>query len=78
MAKFVIDIDLDNPLQDHNGHKVYKAKGFNSLVFDETGLQKLETCNEDFLDNEFTKRITAILKGLHKPVDRYSESKGDY
>jgi len=37
--KFIIEID--KMYLDYNGNKLYKVKGFNSLVFDEHGLQKL-------------------------------------
>lgn len=37
--KFIIEID--KMYLDYNGNKLYKVKGFNSLVFDEAGLQKL-------------------------------------
>lgn len=38
--KYVIEID--NEFKDFHGNKLYKAKGFNSLVFDQNGLDKLE------------------------------------
>lgn len=38
--KFEIEIDSD--FVDWNGNKLYRIKGFNSLVFDENGLNKLQ------------------------------------
>ena len=42
MSKYIIDI-VDMPYQnDGDGKKLYRARYFNSLVFDEDGLDKLE------------------------------------
>lgn len=35
-------IEIENEFKDFYGNKLYKAKGFNSLVFDQNGLDKLE------------------------------------
>lgn len=43
--KYVIDIE-DVAIERPDGRKVYAAKGFNSLVFDEVGLGKLEPYRE--------------------------------
>ena len=40
-SKFVIEIEEQFTGQD--GNKLYRVKGFNSLVFDEEGLKRLET-----------------------------------
>ena len=37
--KFVIEVD--RVFTDDNGNKLYRIKGFNSLVFDENGIEKL-------------------------------------
>lgn len=38
--KFVIEVEKE--FLDENNNKLYKMKGFNSLVFDENGIRKLE------------------------------------
>ena len=44
--KYIIEIN-DTPMTTPElGKKLYKAKGFNSLVFDKNGLDKLEKTNE--------------------------------
>ncbi len=35
-------IEIENEFKDSYGNKLYKAKSFNSLVFDQNGLDKLE------------------------------------
>lgn len=35
-------IEIENEFKDSYGNKLYKANGFNSLVFDQNGLDKLE------------------------------------
>lgn len=43
MKRYVIEIAEEPYTNDHaNGLKLYKAKGFNSLVFDEIGLSRLQ------------------------------------
>lgn len=49
--KFIIEIDkIYANTTNHGCEKVYRIKGFNSLVFDEYGLDKLEKydCNKEF------------------------------
>ncbi len=40
--KYTIEIDTDKVFTDGQNNKLYRAKGFNSLVFDKCGLDKLE------------------------------------
>lgn len=39
--KYIIEI-IDKPFKDDNGREVWRAKGFNTLYFDQNGLDKLE------------------------------------
>lgn len=41
MSKYIIEIE-DEPFLRESGSPLYKAKNFNSLVFDETGLRRLK------------------------------------
>lgn len=49
--KYIIDIE-DEPMKGTDGSKVYRAKGFQSLVFDENGLKKLTPLSEHGLEKE--------------------------
>ena len=45
--KFIIEIDkIYANTTNHGCEKVYRIKGFNSLVLDENGLNQLQRCNE--------------------------------
>ena len=47
MSKYIIEIE-DRPFKNVDGSKkLYRAKGFNTLVFDELGLSKLEKYEPD-------------------------------
>ena len=53
--KYIIEIE-DNPMFLRSGDMLWKAKGFNTLVFDKNGLDKLQKYEE------FTINKTAELK----------------
>ena len=53
--KYIIEVE-DNPMFLRNGDMLWKAKGFNTLVFDKNGLDKLQKYEE------FTINKTAELK----------------
>lgn len=55
--KYIIDLE-DTPI---NG--LYKAKGFNSLVFDEYGLEKLKTAQEEFEQYHRTGYALGLKEG---------------
>ena len=39
--KFIIEL-CAKPMKNENGNDIWRVKGFNTLVFDQTGLDKLE------------------------------------
>lgn len=43
--KYIIEI-IDKPFKDDNGREVWRAKGFNTLYFDQNGLDKLDEYKE--------------------------------
>lgn len=46
--KYVINVDLDNPIfGSESGKPQYPVKGFDKLFFDEKGLRKLQEMQED-------------------------------
>ena len=48
--KFIIEIDkIYANTTNHGCEKVYRIKGFNNLVLDENGLDKLWTCRKDLI-----------------------------
>ena len=51
--QYVIEIDDADVIKLNNGHKVYRAKGFDTLVFNENGLKQLKAVshNSDSTDN---------------------------
>lgn len=51
--KYIIDIE-DKPFESDGGEKLYRAKRFKSLVFDQRGLDKLQKINEQELEEEFS------------------------
>lgn len=40
--QYIIEIDDADIIKLNNGHKVYRAKGFDTLVFNENGLKQLK------------------------------------
>ena len=68
--KYTIEIDTDKVFTDGQNNKLYRAKGFNSLVFDKCGLDKLEPVEKAW-ENELEKhRREAYDKG-------YADGKAD-
>ena len=65
--KYIIEIEdepferNDDPVIPHGMDELYKAKGFNSLVFDENGLDKLTSLNEA-LDEAFWNGYKACMQ----------------
>lgn len=57
--KFVIEIGEVLKGTD-NGAKLYRIKGFNSLVFDKNGIDKLEKCNENEIEEAYQKGMNEI------------------
>ena len=67
---YVIEIDDEHPFvrrYDHTNEpvKLYPAVGFNALVFDDVGLQKL-TPYEKQIENDFIAMADAYLRIEHE------------
>lgn len=43
--KFIIEL-CEKPMKNENGNDIWRVKGFNTLVFDQNGLDKLEEYKE--------------------------------
>ena len=43
--KYIIEL-CDKPMKNENGNDIWRVKGFNTLVFDQNGLDKLEEYKE--------------------------------
>ena len=43
--KYIIEL-CEKPMKNENGNDIWRVKGFNTLVFDQNGLDKLEEYNE--------------------------------
>ena len=70
MSKYIIDIE-EKPLcvfdKDTQTYfpRLWRVKGFNSLVFDEEGLNRLEELNSDYINEHFGDlQDTAYQRGL--------------
>ena len=70
MSKYIIDIE-EKPLcvfdEDTQTYfpRLWRVKGFNSLVFDEEGLSRLEELNSDYINEHFGDlQDTAYQKGF--------------
>ena len=70
MSKYIIDIE-EKPLcvfdEDTQTYfpRLWRVKGFNSLVFDEEGLSRLEELNSDYINEHFGDlQDTAYQRGL--------------
>ncbi len=49
--QYIIEIDDTDIIKLNNGHKVYRAKGFDTLVFNENGLKQLKTVSNNSSNN---------------------------
>lgn len=68
--KYTIEIDTDKVFTDGQNNKLYRVKGFNSLVFDKCGLDKLEPIEKTWEDELEKHRREAYDKG-------YADGKAD-
>ena len=71
--KYVIEIDEEHPYTRRTSHtneekKLYPVVGFNTLVFDDVGLQKL-TPYEKQIENDFIAVADAYLRIEHEQED---------
>ncbi len=71
MSKYIIEIEdepfgrNDDPVIPHGMDELYRAKGFNSLVFDENGLEKL-TSFDKALEEAYQKGLDDAWKAIIK------------
>lgn len=67
--KFIIEIaevcTTDRRKSTEEEHTLYRAKGFNSLVFDDNGLDKLQKCEELSNDSKEMLEMKVYSKGLN-------------
>lgn len=61
--KFVIEIDQ---IFENAGKTLYRMKGFNTLVFDETGLLKLARLHDIDVPKQFTVGDEIIINGYYE------------
>lgn len=78
--KYIIEIE-EKPLCvfDNDTHtyfpRLWRVKGFNSLVFDEEGLSRLEELNSDYINEHFSDlQDDAYNKGYAQCQDDYSDA----
>lgn len=63
--KYVIEI-IEKPFKDDAGRDVWRAKGFNTLYFDQNGLDKLEEYVEPPVTHKFEVGDVCYISGMHK------------
>lgn len=74
--KYIIEIEEEpfTPEQSipYQGNELYRAKGFNSLVFDKNGLEKLETYISEEAENRrhYRRGYAEGLKQARKVIER--------
>lgn len=64
--KYIIEIG-DKYLSDNQKDTLYKAKNFNSLVFDQNGINKLT--NLDVIKNDYVKQVDKFVENANKSLD---------
>lgn len=62
--KYIIEI-IEKPFKDDAGREVWRAKGFNTLYFDQNGLDKLEEYVEPDI-HKFEVGDVCYISGVHK------------
>ena len=58
--KFIIELE-DEPLRDSDGKDLFRAKGFNSLVFDKNGLDKLKELDKSEIESRENDKMYFYL-----------------
>lgn len=63
--KYVIEL-CEKPMKNENGNDIWRVKGFNTLVFDQNGLDKLE----EYKEYKTTLHVGCIyeIKSSHKRI----------
>lgn len=64
--KYILETE-DKPLQDNNGKKLYRAKGFSALVFDDEGLKRLTPYDESEAEMRGAKKAWEMVYKLWTP-----------
>ena len=66
MAKYIIELDEEPYVNETGDIRLYRAKGFNSLVFDEYGIDKLvpyRECDDEYDDEYIEKPKCDLMVG---------------
>ena len=78
MSKYVIEIEdepfgrNDDPVIPHGMYELYRAKGFNALVFDKHGLDKLTTLDKE-LSEAYQKGLDEAWANVGECEDRVAK-----
>ena len=64
--KYIIEIE-DNPVRCLDGTLLWKAKGFNSLVFDVNGLAKMKKVTENPVEGITEKKCDGCIARKNNP-----------
>lgn len=84
--KYVIEI-IEKPFKDDAGREVWRAKGFNTLYFDQNGLDKLEEYKEESAGHRFevgdvciprTSNRKFIITKIHSDYYHYMWDDGSH
>lgn len=60
--KYIIEL-CEKPMKNENGDDVWRVKGFNTLVFDQNGLDKLEEYKEQPVGHKFEVGDVCYIPG---------------
>lgn len=76
--KFIIEL-CEKPMKNENGNDIWRVKGFNTLVFDQNGLDKLEEYKEPEPEkHSFDVGDVCRMPGMHEDSKLLILSMGDY
>lgn len=64
--KYILETE-DKPLQDNNGKKLYRAKGFSALVFDDEDLKRLTPYDESEAEMRGAEKAWEMAYKLYAP-----------
>ena len=64
--KYIIEL-CEKPMKNENGNDIWRVKGFNTLVFDQNGLDKLEEYKEPVGHKFEVGDICIPISGMEKP-----------